>query len=43
MLAVSDSELLEKVKAYAESLKGDVVKKAEKLESIGYKEYLAQM
>ena len=27
MLAVSDSELLEKVKAYAESLKGDVVKR----------------
>lgn len=43
MLAVSDEELLGRVKAYAESLKGDVVKKAEKLDQIGYKEYLAQM
>ena len=43
MLAMSDEELLGKVKEYAESLKGDVEKKAEKLESIGYKEYLAQM
>ena len=43
ILAASDDELLGKVKAYAESLKNDVVKKAEKLESIGYKEYLAQM
>ena len=43
MLAMSDEALLEKVKAYAESLKNDVVKKAEKLENIGYKEYLAQM
>ena len=43
MLAMSDEELLGKVKEYAEPLKGDVEKKAEKLESIGYKEYLAQM
>jgi len=43
ILAASDDALLQKVKEYAESLKGDVVKKAEKLESIGYKEYLAQM
>lgn len=43
MLAMSDEKLLEKVKAYAESLKGDVVKKAEKLDQIGYKEYLTQM
>ena len=43
MLAMSDEALLEKVKAYAENLKNDVVKKAEKLENIGYKEYLAQM
>ena len=43
ILAVSDEALLQKVKDYSESLKNDVVKKAEKLESIGYKEYLAQM
>ncbi len=43
ILAVSDEALLQKVKEYAQSMKGDVVKKAEKLESIGYKEYLAQM
>ena len=43
ILAVSDEELLQKVKDYSESLKNDVVKKAEKLESVGYKEYLAQM
>lgn len=43
MLAMWDEELLNKIKAYGESLKNDVVKKAEKLESIGYKEYLAQM
>ena len=42
-LAVSDEELLQKVKDYSEALKNDVVKKAEKLESVGYKEYLAQM
>lgn len=43
ILAASDEELLAKVKAYAESLKGDVVKKADKLAEIGYKEYLKQM
>ena len=43
ILAASDGELLGKLKNYSESLKNDVVKKAEKLERIGYKEYLAQM
>ena len=43
ILAASDPELLERVKAYSEGLKNDVVKKAEKLDSIGYKEYLSQM
>ena len=43
ILAVSDEELLQKVKDYSEALKNDVVKKAEKRESVGYKEYLAQM
>ena len=42
MLATSDPELLERLKAFSEGLKQDVVKKAEKLDSIGYKEYLAQ-
>ena len=37
ILAVSDEELLQKVKDYSEALKNDVVKKAEKLESVGYK------
>lgn len=43
VLATGDHELLGKVKAYSASLKNDVVKKAEKLDRIGYQEYLAQM
>ena len=43
ILATSDAELLVKLKEYSESLKNDVVKKAGKLEQVGYKEYLAQM
>lgn len=43
ILATSDVELLAKLKEYSESLKNDVVKKAEKLEQVGYKKYLAQM
>ena len=43
ILATSDEALLGRLKEYSVSLKNDVVKKAEKLESIGYKEYLAQM
>lgn len=43
ILATSDAELLAKLKEYSESLKNDVVKKAGKLEQVGYKEYLAQM
>ena len=42
-LATSDAELLAKLKNYSEEMKNDVVKKADKLESIGYKEYLSQM
>ena len=41
MLAISDPELLAKLKEYKDELKDGVVKKAEKLEKIGYKEYLA--
>ena len=37
ILATSDAELLAKLKNYSEEMKNDVVKKADKLESIGYK------
>ena len=43
ILATSDAELLAKLKNYSEEMKNDVVKKADKLESIGYKAYLSQM
>ena len=43
ILATSDAELLAKLKNYSEEMKNEVVKKADKLESIGYKEYLSQM
>ena len=43
ILATSDAELLANLKNYSEEMKNDVVKKADKLESIGYKEYLSQM
>ena len=42
ILAVSDPELLARLKAYSEDLKDQVVAKAEKLDEIGYKEYLKQ-
>ena len=41
ILATSDPELLAKLKNYSEEMKNDVVKKDEKLQQIGYKEYLA--
>ncbi len=40
ILAASDPELLEKIKAYKEELKKGVVAKKEKLEKVGYQEYL---
>ena len=43
MLATSDPALLERLKAYSEKLKNQVVAKADKLEEIGYEEYLKQM
>lgn len=43
ILATSDAELLGRLKAYSEKLKNQVVEKAEKLEAIGYKEYVNQM
>ncbi len=42
ILATSDSELLERLKKYSEDLKDQVVAKAEKLDKLGYKEYLNQ-
>ena len=43
ILAVSDEALLERLKEYSENLKIEVVEKAEKLDHIGYQEYLTQM
>ena len=43
ILSTSDEALLGRLKEYSENLKNDVVKKADKLEQIGYKEYRAQM
>ena len=43
MFAINDIDLRDKLKAYAEGLKDGVVKKAEKLHSLGYEEYLKQM
>jgi len=43
ILATSDAALLGRLKEYSAKLKSDVEKKAEKLDEIGYKEYLAQM
>ena len=43
ILATSEPELLEKLKAYSEKMKNEVVAKAEKLDQIGYKEYAASM
>lgn len=43
MLALSDEELLKKLKEYKDGLKSKVSAKAEKLEKIGYKEYMKQM
>ncbi|MGM9970317.1 MAG: 5-(carboxyamino)imidazole ribonucleotide mutase [Anaeroplasma sp.] len=40
ILAVEDTALLEKIKNYKEELKQNVITKKEKLENIGYKEYL---
>ena len=42
ILATSDPGLLEKLKSYAEKQKSQVEAKAEKLERLGYKEYMKQ-
>ena len=43
MLATSDPALLERLKAYSEKLKNQVVAKADKLDEIGYEAYLKQI
>jgi len=43
MLAMSDPELLESLKAYTSEMKETVQKKAEKLDNLGYKAYMDQM
>lgn len=43
ILATSDPELLERLKAYSEEMKEEVEGKAKKLDEIGYKAYQAQM
>ncbi len=42
ILAVSNPELLAKIETYAESLKNGVLAKKEKIEKIGYQEYMEQ-
>ena len=43
ILATSDDSILEKLKAYKEELKEGVVAKKEKLEKVGYKEYMLSL
>ena len=43
MLAITDAELLAKLNKYSESMKDGVAAKCDKLENIGYKEYLNEM
>ncbi|QHQ61166.1 5-(carboxyamino)imidazole ribonucleotide mutase [Anaerocolumna sedimenticola] len=43
ILATSDPELLERIKSYALGLKENVLAKSEKLDEMGYKEYLKSM
>ena len=40
ILATSDPELLERIKAYSKELKEQVEEKAQRLEKVGYKEYM---
>lgn len=43
MLSIGDKELRKKVKEYCAGLKDQVVAKADKLDKLGYEEYLKQM
>ena len=40
ILATSDPELLERLKAYSEEMKNEVVAKDAKLQEVGYKNYV---
>ena len=40
ILATSDSDILDRLKAYSEKMKENVVAKKEKLETAGYKDYI---
>lgn len=42
ILGTGDPEVRDTIRAYKENMKGEVVAKAEKLESIGYEEYLKE-
>ena len=42
ILATSDEQLLERLKKYSADLKDQVIAKAEKLDKLGYKEYMIQ-
>ncbi len=42
ILAISDTELLEKLKQYSEEMKETVQAKAEKLDKLGYEAYMSQ-
>ena len=42
ILAISDEQLLERLKKYSAGLKDQVLAKGEKLDKLGYKEYLKQ-
>lgn len=43
ILAVSDPDLLEKLKGYSAGMKEGVIKKADRLDELGYKGYMEQM
>lgn len=43
MFAITDKDLRSRLKAYSEKLKTGVVAKAEKLDRLGYQEYINQM
>lgn len=43
ILATSEPELLDKLKAYSKKMEHEVAAKAEKLDQIGYREYVASM
>ena len=40
ILATSDGEILDRLKAYSEKMKNEVVEKADRLEKIGYEAYM---